>query len=159
MNDFQAQIKADWFATAPTFLVLAGLMLLDVLGGLSVAFSTQKLSSTISRSGAAKKSGTLLLVLAALLIDGLVPTFETNLPYIGEKDMTLAMLMAGFFIVTEFISLTEKAAALKLPIPRRLKEALKKVRDEIDGEMPMPEKAVASLLQPDATEEREKATV
>ena len=105
-----------WLNANPMLGTLAGLMILDVLMGLIAAYGAGQLSSSVSRLGAAKKAGTLMVVGVAFLLQ----------PYMGGFPSVPAVVL--FFMVTEGLSVLENAARIGIPLPQGLKDALVKVQ-------------------------------
>ena len=96
--------------------ILLAMMGLDVAMGLLLAFSTKQLNSSINWIGLTKKMAVILMIAACGVIDPLMPgnlTIGASIGYIGW----------------EFLSITENAAMLGLPVPPQVKEALSKVRE------------------------------
>ena len=108
-------------ATMIVFVVMVAMMLLDIATGMAVAWSEHRVSSVISRRGMIRKVLMILLVgataLAKLALIQLQPDL-LNVPVIA--------LAAGFFAVSEFISVIENAQILGIenPFSRRLAEDL-----------------------------------
>lgn len=97
---------------------LLGLMALDYVSGVMGAFVSKKLSSDAGFKGIFKKALLLMTVGAAALIDRKV---------LGAGG-ALRGAVIGFYISNEALSLLENAAALGLPVPKKLKDALKQLR-------------------------------
>ncbi len=100
------------------------LMVVDYISGLMVAYNTKTLSSKIGAKGINKKVHILLLVLVGNIID-------TNIIGSGSTFRTAIIF---FYIVNECISITENSAKLGLPIPKKLRNILKQLEDELDEE-------------------------
>lgn len=103
-----------WGITPLPVQVLLGLMLLDIAAGLLAAGMMGQINASKSYHGMAKKAMILILVHMGHWLEPI-----TGVPI---RDV-----IAGFFIVQEAISITENAAAIGLPIPDIIKEALAKV--------------------------------
>lgn len=107
-----------WFKSHPGVGTLCFLMLADVSMGLLVAFASKTINSSVSRVGMVRKVGTVLLVGVAYALE----------PY--SQGVPLGLLTTLAFVVTEFISVTENAAKLGIPVPQSLSDALSKLRGE-----------------------------
>jgi toxin secretion/phage lysis holin len=105
------------------------LMVLDVIGGLCVAFAMKQISSTVSYQGMAKKVGTFLAIGAVAIVDKNIHLPVLTIPLIGLKLSAPATVVL-FYLVNESISVLEKAAKLKAPLPARLVDALAKLKGE-----------------------------
>jgi toxin secretion/phage lysis holin len=131
--EFHDQVLKGWVATGPWVFALVMAIMLDITGGMMVAYAGKGLSSSVSRLGIARKVVMLLVVAFFSIIDGFLPAIP--IPHIGS--VTWAGTSAFYMLITEGLSLTEKAALLNAPIPYRLVAALAKVRDEL-GSAPGP---------------------
>jgi len=107
-----------WFAGfSPVISALVILVLMDIISGLLKAWSQKKMSSQVSRVGMTKKAMTFLIVGAAYVLDN----------QLGMKTATsidFSAMVAGFYCVTEIISIVENAKELGLPIPKTLVERI-----------------------------------
>lgn len=103
---------AAFNSSYPALGILLALMGIDILMGLGAAFKTKQVSSAASFNGMLKKSGMLLFLSAAAVLepytDGLMPS----------------KLVATLFILTEVLSIVENAKRLGVPIPKAITEAL-----------------------------------
>lgn len=131
---FLQGISRDWVVTSSYFAVLVSAMFADICLGLLVAFRGKKLDSSIGRNGVIRKVAMLLMVLTLVVFDGVVPSYPIDL--FGHKlVLPMASVACVWFIVgVEWVSLTEKAKLLGVPMPKRLADALKRVRDAIENE-------------------------
>jgi len=91
---------------------------LDILSGLVKAFVTKTVSSDASLRGMAKKS--LILILVGLA--GVIQKFLVT----GILPVDLVIGTAGFFCVTEIISILENASACGISVPPILTNFLKR---------------------------------
>lgn len=104
-------------AAWPTFPILLGAMLLDVLTGLAAAFGTKTLSSSVSWRGMMKKFATVMVVALAVLLEPIVP-----------GQVPLGTLATVGFIVSEALSVLENAGRLGVLPPFLLRDALQKLQ-------------------------------
>ena len=102
------------------------LIALDVGGGLAQAFYEKRLNSSTMRRGLLRKSGYFAAIALAVLIDRALfqsaPAFRT--------------LVLSYLCVNEALSVLEHLAAIGVPLPAQLKQALEKVRKELDSNEP-----------------------
>lgn len=105
----------------PLFKALLLLQAIDFVTGLLVAWSNRTVSSAASRRGFVKKTVALLLVLA---VGVLTKAYSI--------DYDLAAMTAGWFCVTELISITENAARAGWALPPFLTKALAAMRDKYE---------------------------
>jgi toxin secretion/phage lysis holin len=106
----------------PVVITLLGLMALDVVSGIFAAFISKEINSNASFIGVAKKVQMLFFVGAGLAFENIYPS-----PPWGQ-------IIAVLFIITELISITENMDKSGVPIPNKLRGALKSLRD--DGKDP-----------------------
>lgn len=109
----------------PLVYTLLGLMLFDIVSGLILAGSKGATSSDASWEGMRKKAMMLIMV-------GAAHTFNAG----HSLGFDAGTAVAGFFCTTEFISITENAGRLGLPLPRILIAAIAKLRNELGDQTP-----------------------
>lgn len=138
MEPLRSAILADWPHTAGYASAIALLSALDVVMGVIVAFIAKQVSSTVSRTGMARKCAVAVLIAGCIIFDTVLPPFPVPKLSLGgsfifEGPTTFAALVSLAFCITEVISLMEKCVLLGLPVPKGLKAALKKARAAFDG--------------------------
>ena len=101
------------------FLCLIVAIALDYVSGLIKAYSTKTLSSSIGFRGILKKIGVLVLVMLAVVVDR-----------ITVNNGGIRTLVIYYFVANEGLSVLENLAQAGLPIPKKLKEALKVIKKE-----------------------------
>jgi len=111
-----------WGGFHPLIQTLVVLILLDFASGLLYAWGTGTVSSDASYKGMTKKAMMLLLV-------GAASTYNAT----QSLGFDAAAAVAGFFCATEFISITENAGRLGVPLPKVLTAAIAKLRDQMEG--------------------------
>lgn len=108
----------------PMVQTLVVLILLDFASGFICAWSTKSISSDASYRGMGKKAMMLILVGASHFYG------RAN-----DFGFDMSALVAGFFCATEFISISENAARIGLPIPRPMREVIAKLNEQVsEGE-------------------------
>ena len=99
------------------------LMAIDFATGFLNAWARREVQSAKMRTGLAKKLGEIAALLAVrLCVAGMA------LP---------AELMTGvslYIVMMEALSITENLALLHVPVPKRVRQKLKNIKDEIDAE-------------------------
>lgn len=98
---------------------LLTLMLIDYITGVSRAFISKKVNSSIGAKGIIKKVMYLCVVTVTVLLDGLL-----------ELNGSLRTLIIYTFIFNEIISILENSSSLGIKIPNYLKNALEKLNQE-----------------------------
>ena len=98
--------------------VLLALIVLDFLTGLWVGYKEKKLNSKRAFKGLKKKLLIMVILCGASLMHRLVP------------DLGFRILVGMFYCATELLSITENAAKVGVPIPKKLKKALEQLKEE-----------------------------
>lgn len=106
----------------PTLIVLFGMMVADIATGITCAFIRKELDSTKMRNGCAKKISELAIIIAAMCIDNIL-----------KMAGTLGTAVEIYYIANEGLSVIENAALSGIPIPKFLRESLKKAQDDGDS--------------------------
>lgn len=94
-------------------------IVIDYLSGLIKAYNTKSLSSSIGFKGILKKVGILLMVMLAVLVDR-----------VTLNNGGIRTLVIYYFVANEGLSVLENLAVAGLPIPKKLKDALKVIKKE-----------------------------
>ncbi|WP_425250367.1 phage holin family protein [Fusobacterium animalis] len=98
--------------------VLLALIVLDFLTGLWVGYKEKKLNSQRAFKGLKKKLLIMIILCGSSLMHRLVP------------DLGFRTLVGMFYCATELLSITENAAKVGVPIPKKLKRALEQLKEE-----------------------------
>lgn len=101
---------------------LIALMALDYLTGVLVAVAQKELSSKVGFKGIAKK----VIILALVAVGHILDT------HVLGGGAVCRSAVSGFYIANEGISILENAAELGLPLPKKLVDVLKQLRDDDD---------------------------
>ena len=107
------------FDVAMSCLLIA--IALDYVSGILKAFINKNLSSEIGLKGILKKVGILVIVMLGVLIDRVA----------GETG-AIRTLVIYYFVANEGLSIIENLGEAGLPIPKKLKDALKALKKETD---------------------------
>ena len=106
------------------FWALIAFMALDYITGVVVAIIEKRLSSEVGFRGLAKKF--LILVFGA--VGHIADTY-----ILGGTPAAMSAVML-FYIANEGISIIENAAALGLPVPKKLKDIMAQLKKESEEE-------------------------
>ncbi len=106
------------------FLALLAFMALDYITGIIVAVINRMLSSETGFKGLAKK----LLILVFVALGHIIDTY-----ILGGTPAAMSAVML-FYTANEGISIIENAAALGLPVPRKLREIMEQIKDKGESE-------------------------
>ena len=102
--------------------VLCMMMFLDVLSGMIKAFVLKQASSKIGSEGLAKKASIIIILILATLCDYLL----------GWKVSMFRLMTCLFYIANESLSVLENLAAIGVPLPSFLKDALVQIKNKSD---------------------------
>lgn len=97
-------------------------MVMDYISGVLAAIANKELSSYVGFRGIAKKVAILMLVGVGHIIDVHV---------LGGQAVCRSAVL-GFYIANEGISILENASELGLPLPKKLVNVLKQLKDKED---------------------------
>ena len=106
------------------FWALIAFMELDYITGVVVAFIEQRLSSEVGFRGLAKK----FLILVFVAVGHIADTY-----ILGGTPAAMSAVML-FYIANEGISIIENAAALGLPVPKKLTSIMEQIRNKSESE-------------------------
>lgn len=123
-------ISAITASTATTFIYLFGgfdvalqcllvAIILDYISGMIKAYNSKTLSSSIGFKGILKKVGILIIVMLSVLVD-----------HVTLDNGGIRTLVIYYFVANEGLSILENLAVAGLPIPKKLKDALKVIKKE-----------------------------
>ena len=99
---------------------LIALIILDYVTGLIVAYIRKEISSAVGFKGIAKKVFILALVSVAHILDSQVT---------GGASVCRSAVI-GFYIANEGISITENAVRAGVPVPKKIVDVLKQIKNE-----------------------------
>lgn len=102
---------------ALTCLLIA--IVLDYVSGIIKAYETKELSSKIGARGIVKKVAILIVIMLAVLVDRAT----------GESG-AIRTLVIYYFVANEGLSIIENLAKAGVPIPKKLRDALKTLKKE-----------------------------
>lgn len=109
--------EADGFLYA-----LIAFMGIDYISGVIVACVSRELSSKVGFRGLAKKCMILMLVVVGHLLDAHV---------LGGGSVCRSAVI-GFYIANEGVSILENCGAIGIPLPKKLLDVLKQLKDKED---------------------------
>lgn len=106
------------------FWALIAFMALDYITGVVVAIIEKRLSSEVGFRGLAKK----FLILVFVAVGHIADTY-----ILGGTPAAMSAVML-FYIANEGISIIENAAALGLPVPKKLTSIMEQIRNKSESE-------------------------
>lgn len=124
--------------------VLAICMALDYLSGTLAAKKAGEWSSTIAREGLYHKSGTIIAVGAAAIVDFVFYFLIPTLPILGKDIRNPGLflpLVLAWYIITEIGSVLENVALMGAKVPRWFLKAVEATKKKVDdaGEATIPD--------------------
>lgn len=142
INGFKAALAAvlgcltalwGWFG----WLVLAwiGCMVLDYITGSAAALKAGQWSSAVAREGLWHKLGSVVAVLVAAILDGVVRLVLEHVPMLElpfDYTVFVSVLVLVWYIITELGSIVENAANLGAPMPPWLAKMLQALGESVD---------------------------
>lgn len=115
-DDFRTFIYSGDFNLITILLLL---MMIDVITGLFKAIKDHSLWSRKSLFGYARKILVFLIITVANLLDLMM-----------DLNGTLVLATVTFYILNEVLSITENAAQIGLPLPKKLLEVIQVVQEK-----------------------------
>ena len=112
-----------WGPWDALILALVGLVALDYVTGVIKAAVLHELNSGVGFAGLARKVFVFVLVALAGIVDKLAPA--------ANGAVRAAVIL--FYVANEGLSILENAGALGLPLPKALKSALGRMREQGEG--------------------------
>ena len=106
------------------FWALIAFMALDYIPGVIVAVIEKRLSSEVGFRGLAKK----FLILVFVAVGHIADTY-----ILGGTPAAMSAVML-FYIANEGISIIENAAALGLPVPKKLTNIMEQIKNKSESE-------------------------
>lgn len=106
------------------FWALIAFMALDYVTGVIVAIIEKRLSSEVGFRGLAKK----FLILVFVAVGHIADTY-----ILGGTPAAMSAVML-FYIANEGISIIENAAALGLPVPKKLTNIMEQIKNKSESE-------------------------
>lgn len=106
------------------FWALIAFMALDYITGVIVAVINKRLSSEVGFKGLAKK----FLILVFVAVGHIADTY-----ILGGTPAAMSAVML-FYIANEGISIIENAAALGLPVPKKLTNIMEQIKNKSESE-------------------------
>ena len=104
--------------------ILIIFMITDFISGFTKAWALKQFNSSKFYIGGVKKLGILLIVAVAAQLD----------KFIHIDSVALRTVAISYYIANEGFSILENWGQLGLPLPKLLKDALAKLREENDNE-------------------------
>ena len=106
------------------FWALIAFMALDYITGVIVAVINKRLSSEVGFKGLAKK----FLILVFVAVGHIADTY-----ILGGTPAAMSAVML-FYMANEGISIIENAAALGLPVPKKLTNIMEQIKNKSESE-------------------------
>lgn len=104
--------------------ILITFMILDYITGVIWAYIQKNLNSEVGFKGLVKKCTILIVLIVGSMLDRLL----------NSGEWVFRTLVAYFYIANEGISLLENISNLGVPIPAKIKDALKQLNNKEESE-------------------------
>lgn len=127
-----AAVGVYFNALALPLILLTVVMIIDYSTGIIKAWMGSELSSRIGIAGIIKKACYILLVAAAIAVDGVVFSTAESMG-ISCNGGFFGITVTVWLTVNEVISILENIAGIGVPIPEFLTKAVKKLRISIEN--------------------------
>jgi toxin secretion/phage lysis holin len=115
----------NFFGAFDSFLfALIVFMVVDFITGLCKGYITKELSSKVGKEGIVKKAVIFMVIVVAHVID----------TYVIQTGAVLRTVVVLFYIAEEGLSIIENIGACGVPIPKKLIDAIKTLKQKEEGE-------------------------
>ena len=123
-----------WFG----WLVVAwvGCMTIDYVTGYAAALKNGEWSSQVAREGLWHKGGCIIVVLVAIILDGLVGYLLEHIPVVQlpfDYSVFLTALVVTWYILMELGSIIENVGKLGAPIPPWLQQTIAVLKSSVNA--------------------------
>lgn len=113
-------------------VVLLGVMIVDYMSGMLKAWGNDELSSKVGLRGIVKKLCYLMLVCVAGVVDWLLWSGLRQVGISLDFGFCFGLIVTIWLIVNELISILENLDALKVPMPKFLKNVVKHLKNAVE---------------------------
>lgn len=130
-----ALLTAIWGWCGWLVLVWILAMALDYISGTAKAKKLGAWSSSVAREGLWHKTGEIISVLVALLLDVAIGVILPNIPGLSVEikySFLLCPLVTIWYIITEAGSIVENVGEMGAPVPGWLRKAISVLKDTVD---------------------------
>lgn len=130
-----AILTALWGWCGWLVLVWILAMALDYISGTAKAKKQGVWSSSVAREGLWHKTGEIISVLVALLLDVAIGVILPNIPGLSVEikyNFLLCPLVTIWYIITEAGSIVENVGEMGAPVPGWLRKAISVLKDTVD---------------------------
>ena len=113
-------------------VILIGVMIVDYMSGMLKAWGNEELSSRVGLRGIVKKLSYLMLVCVAGVVDWLVWSGLRQVGITLDFGFCFGLIVTIWLIINELISILENLDALKVPMPKFLKNVVKHLKNAVE---------------------------
>lgn len=113
-------------------VVLIGVMIVDYMSGMLKAWGNDELSSRVGLRGIVKKLSYLMLVCVTGVVDWLLWSGLRQVGISLDFGFCFGLIVTIWLIVNELISILENLDALKVPMPKFLKNVVKHLKNAVE---------------------------
>lgn len=119
IGGISSYLLGGWDILINTIIIF---MILDYVSGMSASWLTKSWSSEIGYKGLLKKGMIIVMIIMSVRLDSIL----------GD-EMLFRNVVTFFYISNEGISIIENCVKLGLPIPTKIKNALRQIKEENNG--------------------------
>jgi toxin secretion/phage lysis holin len=113
-------------------VVLIAVMVIDYMSGMLKAWGNDELSSRVGLRGIVKKLSYLMLVCVAGVVDWLLWSGLRQVGISLDFGFCFGLIVTIWLIINELISILENLEALKVPMPKFLKNVVKHLKNAVE---------------------------
>ena len=113
-------------------VVLIAVMIIDYMSGMLKAWGNDELSSSVGLRGIVKKLSYLMLVCVAGVVDWLLWSGLRQVGITLNFGFCFGLIVTIWLIINELISILENLDALKVPMPKFLKNIVKHLKNAVE---------------------------
>jgi toxin secretion/phage lysis holin len=119
---------------APLLLFLVIAIIIDYISGMIAAAVLGELNSQRGFKGILKKLGYIFAVIVALLADELIIAITSEFGIDIAAAATFGILTTIWLTLNELLSILENVGRMGIPLPKKLKQIIKLLKDSVDNE-------------------------
>ena len=113
-------------------VVLAAVMLIDYITGMTGASYTGQLSSRVGVKGIVKKAGYPALVAVGMVVDYLISSALLTIGIQVQVNYCFGMILTVWLIINELLSILENLGEMNIPLPDFLLHTVKSLKGRVE---------------------------
>lgn len=112
--------------------VMAVVMLLDYISGMTAAWATKVLNSRVGVLGIVKKIGYIALVAVGMVVDYLLTAALSSVGISLPFNYCFGLMVTIWLIINELISILENLDRIGIPLPGFLVKIVNRLKDNVE---------------------------